>query len=320
MSEMELRPAVRADFDALVALRQRANDHDAVPQTVTLDDLVEELDDTQTVLATDTRVAVLADAIVGYAYTYHLPSEAALERCYVFGTVDPVARGRGVGRALLAWGVERGREQLRSTGRDLPRFLRVDAYEQLASYHRLHARFGFRPVRVFEELLRPLTDLPAPRTVLGVRIEPWPTDRDEEIRLVKNAAFADHWGSTPLSPTAWHQLVHGYGGWPERSFVAVDEADGSVVAFCLNHRYEADDDALGRRDGWIDNLGTLPVWRGRGLASALVVASLHAFAHAGLTHASIGVDADSLTGAARLYRALGFELRQRSITSEIAVD
>lgn len=314
-----LRPVTTDDMEPLWALTSRSYRHDGVPQTFTLDDLHDELDDTQTVLATDTRLALLDGEPAGYAYTLHLPSATAFERCYVFGVVDPAWRGRGVGRALLGWGVERATEQLRSTGRDLPRYLRVDAYDFQEANHRLFGRFGFRPVRIFEELLRPLTDLPERRTVPGVRIEPWPPDRDDELRAVKNASFADHWGSTPTSAEAWHQMLHGYGAWPERSVVALDERDGSIVAFCLNHRYPADDEALGRADGWIDNIGTLPAWRGRGLASALLVESLHLFAGGGCTHASIAVDADSLTGAARLYRSLGFEPRQRSITHELVV-
>lgn len=319
MSEPGLRPVTTDDLDALWALTARAYRHDGIPQTFTLDDLRDELDDEQTVLATDTCLALVDGEPAGYAYTLHFPSATAFERCYVFGTVDPAQRGRGVGRALLAWGVERGTEQLRSTGRELPRYLRVDAYDYQEANHRLYGRLGFRPVRIFEELLRPLTDLPERRPVPGVRIEPWPAGRDEELRVVKNAAFADHWGSTPATPEAWHQMLHGYGAWLERSLVAVDERDGSVVAYCLTHRYAADDEALGRADGWIDNLGTLPARRGRGLASALLVESLHQFADGGCTHASIGVDADSLTGAARLYRSLGFEPRQRSITHQLEV-
>ncbi|MEY4339879.1 MAG: hypothetical protein RLZ14_1729, partial [Actinomycetota bacterium] len=88
---------------------------------------------------------------------------------------------------------------------------------------------------------------------------------------------------------------------------------------CLNKRYEADDKLLGRRDAWIDNLGTLPEWRGRGVATALIAASLHAFTAEGLTHASIGVDSENPSGAARLYRALGFAPVRRSITHQLQV-
>lgn len=321
MTAATLRPLTVDDLPAVLEIHHRSGAHDLQPWVLSSDELREELDDDHVVLATDTRGAELDGRLVGAVWTYHLPSEVREERCYVFGRVAPAVRGRGIGTALMTWAIERASEQLRSTGRPLPRFVRADAYEQVADAHRLFARVGMSPVRWAEELLRPLADLPAPFEVEGARIVPWPDDdddRDEEIRAAKNAAFADHWGSTPTSAHHWVQMVRGPGARRDLSFVALDEHD-RVVAHCLNKRFEADDAVPGRRDGWIDNLGTLQEWRGRGIASALVVRSLHAFAAAGLTHASIGVDADNPTGAARLYRALGFEVVKRSITHELEV-
>ena len=60
--------------------------------------------------------------------------------------------------------------------------------------------------------------------------------------------------------------------------------------------------------------------RKRGVASALITWSLHAFAQGGFTHAMLGVDADNPTGAHRLYKALGFERERRSITHQIEVE
>lgn len=319
MSGIELRPMTEDDFGRVHALQVGADAVDGRQIVLTLDELREELDDDHVRLADDVRLAIVDGRLAGYCYTYHLPSEVRLERCYLFGAVAPALRNRGVGRALLAWGIERATAQLRSTGRDLPCVIRVDGLDTIESRHRLFARMGFTPVRWFEELLRPLTDLPARREVPGVRIVSWPEDRDDEIREVKNRAFDDHWGATPTSEHHWQQMVRGFGARSDLSFVAVD-ADDRVVAHCLNKRYPADDELLGRRDGWIDNLGCLPEWRGQGIASALIVESLHAFAAAGLTHASIGVDADSPTGANRLYRSLGFTPKLRSITHEIVLD
>ena len=176
------------------------------------------------------------------------------------------------------------------------------------------------PARYFDELLRPLDELPVRGELSGVTIAPWPDDRDDEILMVNDSAFADHWGSTPTASDRWHQEVRGFGSRPDLSFVAVDDASGDIVSYCLCKRFEADDAVNGRKDGWIDQLGTLARWRGRGLASQLIVASLHAFAADGLTHASIGVDSESPTGAAGLYRRLGFEPVQRAIDYEIALD
>ena len=323
MSDLQLRPVAVADLAEICSLINRSEHFDGVNRVMTIDELREELDDEHTPLATDTRVAVDGGTIVGFAYILFLGSEeGGQQRAYAFGHVDPQHRRRGIGTALLTWGRDRARERLLAADNGLPMYIRVDAYDTITDALQLHQRLGFTPVRYFEELLRPLTELPELRVPDGIEIQPWPVgdaQRDEEIRLVKNTAFADHWGSTPSPPERWHQMLHGVNSRLDLSFIAVDAASGDIVAACFNDRYESDDELLGRRDGWIANLSTLPQWRGRGIASALVVHSLYAFRSAGLTHASIGVDGDSPTGAARLYRSLGFEPCMRSVTSEIEV-
>jgi mycothiol synthase len=59
-------------------------------------------------------------------------------------------------------------------------------------------------------------------------------------------------------------------------------------------------------DLYICQVGTRPPWRKRGLAMALLAASLAAGAADGKTTASLGVDADSPTGAVTVYERLGF--------------
>ena len=318
MGRPTLRPITREDFPAVIDLHRASTTFDGAPQVMTLGELEDEFDDEHVVLGTDTMLALVDDEPVGYAYTYHLPSEVREERCYIWGQVAPAHRRAGIGTALMEWAIERAEAQLRSSGRSLPRYIRTDRYHHITGAHALFERMGMRPVRYMEELLRPLTDLPPIPTVAGIRVLPWPDDRDEAIREEKNASFADHWGSTPTTPSHWQQMVRGHGARPDLSFIAVDDAD-RVVAHCINHRFAEDDELLGRSDGWIDNLGTLREWRGHGIASALVAHSLHAFAAAGLSHASIGVDSENPSGAARLYRALGFEPHQRSITHELEV-
>jgi mycothiol synthase len=305
------RPAEEADLPAIAELFNAANRADGVTQVVDPTELAEELASERTSMATDTLVATAGDAVVGFVFTAYLPSETVHERCFIGGSVAPAHRGQGIGRALMEWAVPHATELLEASDRDLPRRIHVETEEQRVADQRLFARFGFQPVRWFEELRRPLTDLPPRVDVDGIAIVPWPDDRDDELLSVRNAAFADHWGSTPVSPASWHHQIHGFGSRPDLSFIAVD-ADDRAVGISVNARYEADDEVTGRRDGWIMTLGTLAEHRGRGIASALIAASLHAFAADGLTHAALGVDSDSPTGAARLYRSLGFQPAERS--------
>ena len=317
MADLHYRMAERADLQALCSLINVGNRADDIPQVVEVQELTEELDDAGDLTA-NVRLAVLDTELVGYVRTMHLPSDERLERCYLIGSVHPAHRARGIGRALMEWAIERGTAQLRSSNNALDKYLRVELSESAVPARRLFHRLGFREARQFEELLRPLTDLPPLTEPVDVRIVPWPDDRDEEILQVKNAAFADHWGSTPTPLHSWKSMVRGFGSYVEQSFIALND-DDRVVAYSLNHRTPADDDIVGRRDGWIDNLGTLPEWRGRGIASALIIRSMHAFAADGLTHASLGVDKDSLTGAIHLYKSLGFVLNRAHSTLEIAL-
>ncbi len=314
-----LRPFEASDADAVLQAHRRAEAFDGVLRVLEADELSEQLDDDPARWATDTRVALWDGEVVGNAYTMFLPSEVKEIRCYLFGQVDPDFRGRGVGTDLLRWARERGTEQLRAARGSLPEYLRVLAMEGNKPAHELVEAEGFEVARHMDELLRPLVDLPAPEVPDGLRIPRWPSGRDEEIRTVKDEAFVDHWGSSPETPESWEQRVHGYGSRLDLSFVAVD-GDDRVVAHCLNCRYESDDELIGRRDAWIGNLGTLRAWRGRGVASALTAHSFHAFRVAGCTHASIEVDSDNPTGAARLYRGLGFEPLNRWIVRQIVID
>jgi len=319
VSSVDLRPVHPEQLEELCALINRADRHEGLPRVLTLDELEESLAAPFLDLEVDARAAYRDDCLAGWVWIWNPPSEQLLERAYVCGGVDPEARGQGAGWALMEWGVARAEARLRSRDHDLPRCIRVEAFDWMEANHRLYGHFGFTPVRWFEELVRPLVDLPAVQVADGVVLRPWPPDQDEVLRTVRNAAFADHWGSAPIDQASWHSLVRGHGARADLSVVAVEEATGEVVALCVNQSYPEDDALTGRQEAWIQNLATAGPWRGRGLASSMIAWSLAAFAEAGFSHAMIAVDADNLTGAARLYRSLGFERERRSITHQIEI-
>ena len=321
MSSPELRPITEPDLEPVLALCNHAMTADGITEVLSMEELVDFLTGDEANMATDSRLAVVDGELVGLVYTLYLPSDVRLERCYVDGVVAPEHRGRGIGRTLMTWGIDRAKHQLLSSGSDLPKYIRVDDHDFVESSHRLYARMGFKAVRYFDHLLRPLSDLPPldRAQVGGITIIDWDDERREEVRLVKNEAFADHWGSTPTSPTRWTMMMDGSTTRLDLSFIAVND-DDEVVGYCINDRFEADDVVTGRKEAWIGNVGTLRSYRGRGIASALMIRSLHAFAAEGFDHAALGVDSDNPTGAPKLYRGLGFEPHTRSITHEIRVD
>ncbi len=315
MHHLHLEPAAPSDAEPIHALVRKSEIHDREPLVTPIQEIRELFQDPHLDPTEDVRLAVLGDRPVGWGHVWHHPSGERLERAFLFGTVDPEWRGRGIGRAIFGWQLERARIILSTYPESLPRFVKTSAWEWLSDAQHLYERFGLEPVRWFDELLRPLEPPLAIAGIDGAHIEPWNENRSDEVRLLHNQAFADHWGSGSIDPEAWADRLTSFGTRLDLSVIAL--ADSRVVGYSINEVYPEDEELLGRRDGWIGTLGVDRDHRGGGIGSALIATSLELFRRAGLTHASIGVDADSPTGAHHLYRRLGFEMEKRSVTHQL---
>ena len=64
------------------------------------------------------------------------------------------------------------------------------------------------------------------------------------------------------------------------------------------------------------NLSVIASHRRRGIAAALIVASLAAFKAADLTHSALGVDSENPTGAYGVYERLGYQPVHRIVVVE----
>ncbi len=89
-----------------------------------------------------------------------------------------------------------------------------------------------------------------------------------------------------------------------------DEIAGSV----LNFIFPSENERLGINRGWLEHISVRRPWRRRGLAGALIVDSLRMFRDMGLQEAALGVDAENLSGALRLYESFGFRRHQTGIS------
>jgi mycothiol synthase len=160
---------------------------------------------------------------------------------------------------------------------------------------------------------RPLTDLPPAAAPPGAQLVGWTPDRDDEVRRVHNAAFTQHHGSSERDPAAWRALFTGQRAFrPDLSVLAV--ANGAVVAYALAYVYEADARATGQRQIHFGQIGVLPEARGRGLATAVIAEGLRLGAANDCRTAGLNVDSDNVTGALRLYEALGFRTIRTHVT------
>jgi ribosomal protein S18 acetylase RimI-like enzyme len=315
MTQYNMRAAQIEDLESIAGLLTAVFGYDGIPIVQTAAELEEEFVAPCCTIEKDVMVVQLEGKLIGVAYTYFLPSESKEERCYIFGGVLPEFRQQGVGTVLMKWAVQHGESLLCGTGRTLPKYLRTDVSQQNESAARLFAKFGMKPVRYEEDVIRELNNLPGENVNQKYVIVPWDSARNEEARNVKNLAFQDHWGSTPNSSELWLQLVNGSTSRRDLSFFAVNQQQ-EIVGLLLTHRYESDDELLEKRIGWIDKLATLAEHRKQSIAKNLIAHALRSYAQIGLTHAALTVDTENPTGAYGLYASLGFELYRGTVTFE----
>ena len=262
----------------------------------------------------DTRVVCGEDGeVVGYATTIAPPTFRDAYGVHLEGRVHPDRRGRGIGRALLAWQLERGRELHAERHPEVPARLTATVYTTMPSLEALVRRAGLEEARWFFHMDVPLTDLPPLRRVDGVDLVPFGWDRDEDVRLAHNAAFTEHYGSSERDVASWQVMFTGRRTFrPDLSVLAV--SDGAVLGYALSYVSEATAAATGVRESYFGQIGVVPAARGRGLSKAVIIAALHAAAAHGCDTAGLEVDSENVTGALGLYESLGFTTHRTQVS------
>jgi mycothiol synthase len=299
------RPLRADDMTAVAELLQAAEPVDDTGEHEDAEGLAEFLVNERVDLGRDTVAVLAGDELVAYASVVDLGDHRDEYAVMLYGCVHPRRRGTGIGRALVGWEVARCAEMHRARHPQMPGRFGVGVPSANTSLERLVQRAGFEPVQYYFVMRRPLGGLPPVRATEGVDLVPFDAERDEEVRRVHNAAFVDHFGTAERDAYAWQTWFTGQKAFrPELSRLAL--ADGAVVGYTLVYEHDADTAATGIREAYFGQIGVLPGARGRGVASACIVESLHAAAADGLGRAGLTVDTRNTTGALGLYERLGF--------------
>jgi mycothiol synthase len=308
------RPLTLDDVAAYTRLLEEARIADGGEEVQTEEVTRHDLEDPNAPPATNSLVLELPDAsLAGSIVLTERLHAAAARRIFLWGVTHPTLRGRGIGEALLRWGVDRAGEILAAQPDDLPALVEAFKEVRLVDAVALHEAHGFRPARWYFDMRRDLREpLPAMPDLGGLEVRSYETSRAEAVRLAHNEAFADHWGSEPQTAEIW---ARDFVGDPyfrgDLSFVILDGDE--IAGYTVNYVAEADWEATGVREGWVGQLGVRRAWRRRGLATALLVRSMDAFRASGLDAATLGVDAENPTGALGIYERVGFRPIRRSV-------
>ena len=135
----------------------------------------------------------------------------------------------------------------------------------------------------------------------------------EELRVVHNEVFRDHWRATPQTRESWESYVGQDGIRRELTFILRDRANGEIAGYLVSFFSAADFEATGVCDIQFGLTGTRRGYRKRGVASTLITRAVTDSRKSGYQTASLGVDAENPSGALELHQANGFECERKYI-------
>ena len=254
---------------------------------------------------------------IAVALVFLPPTSPDEEAASLLGVVHPDHHGRGLGTSLLCWMESRVRKARISDG-GLKR-MRIGC--DLGSQARvsLFEKQRFAPVRYTVEMQMQL-HVPIQESTLAsdLSIIPWMDELSESARSAFNSAFEGHEGLPSMNEEMWMRRFVGVPQFrPDLSWLVVYERD--VVGFCVNWVNPDAEHSLSSQ-GWIEAIGVIPEWRGRGVADAMMVRSLNTFLEHGLSKAALDVDTKNLTGALQLYEKHGFAPAKQDAVFEKLLD
>src|SRR5262249_35949097 len=242
----------------------------------------------------------LATGANGQVIAYAAVHATAHGRMFGNLRVHPGHRGRGIGTHLLAVLEARARELIDRAPVDARVTLNSSIYNEDAAARRFVAQAGYPEGRHFWRMQIDLSaEPPTAQWPGGSALRAFVPGQDERaVFEATEEAFSDHWGHVPNNYEEWLNWSVKRGDFiPALWFLAMDGDQIAGVAL--------DWLDLEPRRGWVGTLGVRRPYRKLGLGTALLYHSFGAFWQRGVRQVVLGVDAQSLTGATRLYERVG---------------
>lgn len=212
--------------------------------------------------------------------------------------------------ALIRWGEERARER---SGGEKGALVRSFAYEPDKPEKTTLERHGYDLIRHSYRMRIDFDDdPPQPEWPEGVSVRPASEVDLETAYETQMETFEDSWEHTREPYEEWsHWMIEED---LDLSLWFVAEEHGEVAGVALTKPHEAEEGL-----GWVRVLGVRRPWRRRGLGRAILLHVFQEYRRRGFHGVGLGVDAESLTGANRLYENAGMRVFRRSDIYEKAL-
>lgn len=233
--------------------------------------------------------------------------------------VHPDHADRGLEQYLIAWSENRAHQALDRCPPNARFTYRMVSKAGYTPRETILSAHGYEATRYWLRMVIEMHDAPpAPALPAGFHIRPY-HHPDEFAAMVRalDEGFKDHWGHVdqPFEKlladwehgTATDKLFE-----PALHFVVVDETSGDIAGVCVCRAEE-----WGKPEAaYIDAVAVLRPYRRKGLAKAMLHHAFSVFWQRERKTVALYVDATSLTGATRVYEAVGMHADEKWTTWE----
>lgn len=262
----------------------------------------------------DTIMVWQDDKLVGYADVWGILPPYVRVNPWV--RVHPDYKNRGIGWVLNHWTEKRAKESMQQAEENLQTFtVNYMNIKDQASI-RLLSDLGAKPVRYSFVMEAELSaDIRIPVLPANLTIRTLDPQEYKKVYDLTQDTFADHWGHIDSRGEAGlKQFENDYLKDPNYDsdlwFAAED--NGELVGMIFGNKATP----FGADYGWVVLLGVRRDWRHHGIGKALLLQFFKKIKEKGSNKVGLSVDAESLTGATRLYEAVGMRVTEKYVLME----
>ena len=316
LMEPEWRTLTRDDAEALAELSAAAEAVDKIDDHYGAEDFAEDLESHANDPVDGSRGGFVDGRLVVAGMLHARTAADPAHSMFFWGLVHPEFRRRGLGKALTEWALGAGARITERRFPGAPGELLAPVADSLPGNAALFQACGFAADRYEFGMTMPLAGREAAKARVpeGFTLLNYEDALAEEFRETHNIAFVpDHPGSTVQTVESWPHVADPSSPSfrQDFSFGLRDNGNGLLAGYLFARYFEADTAATGRRDLYLNYIGTRREYRGRGIASTLIDTAADGAAAAGFDSVSLHVYADNPSGALGVYERAGFIVRHR---------
>jgi mycothiol synthase len=141
----------------------------------------------------------------------------------------------------------------------------------------------------------------------GIDLRTYREDDEADLIAALNEAFAEDAFWQEVTPSSFREFYLRSRGFDPELWLLAHDGD-ELAGFSLGYLERGTDTQL----GWVGSLGVRAPWRRRGLGETLLRRSFEVLYARGKRRVGLGVDAQNVTGALRLYERVGMTAVRRS--------